>query len=219
MQQSPSEIRNPTAEVVIPAVATRGALLRHTFAHWVSTIIHPLLFPLVTLIVVALSITHNLGETLLLALLSVALTSLPVAAVVWVQVKRGKWTDLDVSQRRQRYTLYPFTFGCLGLLIYLYYRLGAPSFAVRSALGLLLANIVDGGINLFWKVSAHATTAAVCAALLWQLLPGAWGPFAAAGAALVGWSRVELQRHTPGQVLAGWFVGASSAVVALHLFA
>ncbi len=198
-----------------PPRATR----RHEIAHIVSIVIHPLLFPLLTLIVVGLSITHDIVKTTVLAVLSVAVTSVPVALVVWVQVKRGAWSDLDVSHRRQRFLLYPFTLACLGLLAVIYAKIGVPAQAIRSVIGLLLASFIDGAINLYWKVSAHATTAAACAALLWQLVPGTfWGPTAAAGAALVGWSRVELGRHTKGQVIAGWFVGAGTALVALNLF-
>jgi membrane-associated phospholipid phosphatase len=197
---------------------TRLAALRHEFAALVSAIIHPILFPLVTLIVVSLMATHDVGKTLLYAGLAVALTALPVALIVFVQVRRGRWTDLDVSQRKQRYSLYPLTLVCLGVLAYLYYRLQAPREAVVSVVSLLLANVVDGIINLYWKISAHATTAAACASLLWQLTPGhTWGPPAAAGAALVGWSRVELGRHTTWQVIMGWLVGASSAVLAVKL--
>ena len=223
----PEDTHGLMAQVVIPPM-TRFAAARRDVANLVSAIIHPLLFPLVTIIVVGFTIAHSvlgysvsqsIANTALLAVISVVIASLPVAMVVWVQVKRGKWTDLDVSKRQQRYALYPFTLGCLGLLAYVYYRLGAPNFAVRSVLSILIANVIDGVVNLFWKISAHATTAAACAALLWQILPGsAWGPSAAAGAALVGWSRVELARHTRGQVIAGWFVGASSAVLALNAF-
>ncbi len=62
-------------------------------------------------------------------------------------------------------------------------------------------------------MSAHATGAAACAALLW-LIPY-WGVPASIAALLVGWSRVELGRHTRGQVLLGWGVGIASTAVAL----
>ena len=191
----------------------RGAVLRHDVAAVVSAIIHPIVFPLVTILVVGMVVTkNNLALTLFYALLAVMLTAVPVSLVVYVQVKRGKWSDFDVSQRKQRYTLYPLTLLCLCLLSYVYYRIHARMEAVQAVLSLLLANIINGFINLYWKVSAHATTAAACAALLWQFAP-TWGPPAAAGAVLVGWSRVELKRHTAGQVLVGWLVGASSALL------
>ena len=210
----PNEIRTEAAVMPTP----RLAALRHTIASLVSAIIHPLVFPLVTVVVLSYAYTHSIGNTIVFTLVALALTALPVALVVLVQVRRGKWTDLDVSVRNQRYALYPFTLACLGLLAYVYYRLQAPREAIVSVLALVGANIVNGLINLIWKISAHATTAAACASLLWLLSPGhTWGPPAAAGAALVGWSRVELGRHTKGQVFAGWLVGIGSSVLAVRI--
>jgi membrane-associated phospholipid phosphatase len=200
----------------IPPAQAEG--FRHRFASLVSAVIHPLVFPLVTVVVLSYAYTHSIADTFVYSVVAVALTALPVALVVFVQVKRGKWTDFDVSVRRQRYTLYPFTLACLGVLVYVYYRLQAPREAVVSVLSLVAANLVNALINLKWKISAHATTAAACASLLWQLTPNhTWGPPAAAGAALVGWSRVELRRHTAGQVLAGWLVGVGSSVLAVRI--
>lgn len=211
----------PTKEVHAdsPVLAERGrmAIVRHDVASVVSTIIHPLLFPMLVLIVLSMAFTNgSVSRTLLYLIVAVGLTALPVAAVVWIQVKRGKWSDLDVSKRTQRYTLYPLTLACLGVLMYVFYRLHAPRQNIVAVVSLAAANVVNGIINLFWKISAHATTAAMCAVLLWQLTPS-WGPPAAAGAALVGWSRVELKRHTAGQVLAGWGVGLTSAILAVHV--
>src|SRR5579875_3371729 len=205
------------AEAVIPT--SRIAMLRRDFASVVSSVIHPLVFPLHTLVVIGMTYTHgNIGKTATYAVLAVVLTAVPVALVVYVQVKRGVWSDLDVSQRKQRYALYPLTLLCLGLLTLVYAWLHAPVQAVVAVITLAAANIINGIINLFWKISAHATTAAMCASLLWQLSSGhVWGPPAAAGAALVGWSRVELKRHTPGQVLAGWVVGTATALLAVRI--
>lgn len=211
MSSPPDKIETPLA--ALPR--GRVALVRHDIASVISAVIHPIVFPLVTVIVIGLAATqNNIMATALYAIFAVLLTALPVALVVYVQVKRGKWSDLDVSQRTQRYTLYPLTLVCLGLLAYLYWRIHAPVAAIKSVFTLVLANVINGIINLYWKVSAHATTAAACSTLLWQYSVGhTWGPPATIGAVLVGWSRVELKRHTTGQVLVGWLVGASSALL------
>jgi len=67
---------------------------RHVFARWVSAIIHPIAFPLLTLGVVTYIATASFVETSRWLLLAVALTSLPVAVLVGIQVLRGRWTDL-----------------------------------------------------------------------------------------------------------------------------
>ena len=190
---------------------------RQVIARWVSAIIHPIAFPLLTLGVVTYLATASFAQTSRWLLLAIVLTSLPVAVLVGVQVLRGRWTDLDVSVRRQRYALYPFGLACLLALIVIYAHFGAPAVAIRTMGAFAIANTVDAFINFFYKVSAHATGAAACAAMLWLGATPIWGIVASCAALLVGWSRVELGRHTRGQVLLGWGVGVASAALAFAL--
>jgi membrane-associated phospholipid phosphatase len=191
--------------------------LRRAVARWISIIVHPIAFPLLTLAVIVWTTTQSARTASRWVLIAVALTSVPVAALVALQVLRGRWTDLDVSVRKQRYALYPFGLACMLLLLVVFVWLDAPRVAVRAATAWSLSNIADGLINLFYKVSAHATGAAVCAALLVVDATPVWGVVGVCAALAVGWSRVELGRHTPGQVLLGWGVGVASTALALTL--
>jgi membrane-associated phospholipid phosphatase len=190
---------------------------RYALARWVSLIVHPIVFPIATLAALLYSATHSMRQTTQWLLLALVLTSLPITALVVYQVARGHWSDLDVSVRRQRYLLYPFGLVCLGSLALVYHWLHAPAIAVSAALASSLANLVNGVINFSYKVSAHATSAAACAALLLHVVPVVGVP-AAVAALLVGWARVELGRHTPGQVLLGMGVGVGSVVATLTIF-
>ena len=190
---------------------------RQVLAGLVSAIIHPVVFPLLTLAVITYTRTYSYHAVLLVCLLAAVLTAAPVAALVAFQVARGRWTDLDVSVRQQRYALYPIGLLCALLMIGGLALVGAPRETIAAALALALANAIDGVINYAYKVSAHATAAAACATLLWLFVPG-WGAPAALAAALVGWSRVELGRHTTGQVLLGWLVGVVGALAVQVVF-
>lgn len=185
--------------------------LRQTLAAAVSAIVHPVAFPLLALATITYSQTSSMREALIVCLIALVTTTAPVAGLVAYQVARGHWTDLDVSVREQRYKLYPVGLLFSLLLTGIYVWMGAPRVSIAAALATTLANGIDGVINYAYKVSAHATAAAGSAALLWLFAPG-WGIPAAIAAALVGWSRVELGRHTTGQVILGWLVGLSSAV-------
>ena len=191
---------------------------RQSLAAAVSTIVHPVAFPLLTLAAITFLQTSSLRETVNVCLIALGLTTAPIAALVTFQVARGHWTDLDVSVREQRYKLYPISLIFALVLIGVYVWLGAPYGAIAAALALALAHSINGVINYTYKVSAHASTAAGCAALLWLFVPG-WGVPAAIAAVAVGWSRVELGRHTTGQVLLGWVVGLGSALAVGFFFA
>jgi membrane-associated phospholipid phosphatase len=190
---------------------------RQALAQAISVIVHPVAFPLLTLAAIAFTETGSFRSSLIVCLIALALTTAPVAALVAFQVARGHWTDLDVSVRQQRYALYPIGLACALLMVAALAYVSAPRGAIAAAIAMTLANAVDGVINFAYKVSAHATAAATCAALLWIFVPG-WGAPAALAAALVGWSRVELGRHTTGQVLLGWLVGVGSALAVQLLF-
>lgn len=195
------------------------ATAREELARIISTVVHPVLFPLVALgLTLYVRSDDSVGETARDLGLALALTTLPIAVLVGVQVLRGKWTDLDVSVRRQRYALYPFGIACMAALAVTYARLNAPQVAVQSAVALVLANVVNGLVNFVYKVSAHATGAAASATLLWLALPYlSLAVVASIAALLVGWSRVALHRHTRGQVLLGWAVGVASMVAAIRV--
>ncbi|MBF6591986.1 MAG: phosphatase PAP2 family protein [Ktedonobacterales bacterium] len=191
---------------------------RTAIARWISIIIHPVAFPLFTLGI--LTYTADPAHAPLSAarwvVIALLLTTVPVSLLVGYQVLRGHWSDLDVSVRRQRYILYPFGLVCMIALSVVFIALGAPRIAVGAAIAIAIANIANGLINFFYKVSAHAAGAAMCAALLWAGAPD-WAAPATLAAALVGWSRVALGRHTTGQVLLGWAVGVASVAVVLLL--
>jgi membrane-associated phospholipid phosphatase len=185
---------------------------RRAVARWISIIVHPIVYPLVTLAILTYAATNgNLGLSFRFLLLALALTSLPVTLLVGYQVARGHWTDLDVSVRKQRYFLYPFGLAGLILLAIAFKWLSAPAVTVKAAVAFVVANLADGAINFWYKVSAHATSAAVCATLLTIVTPALAVPSILAAVA-VAWSRVELGRHTIGQVILGAGVGVASVV-------
>ena len=191
---------------------------RSETARLISVIVHPIAFPLLALGIAVYVATGSLFDTLRYVLLASMLTTVPISILVGIQVLRHKWSDLDVSVRRQRYALYPFGIACMLALALAFARVGAPPVAVRSALALVLANIVNGLINFVYKVSAHSTGSAASATLLWIAAPF-FGVvlLATLGAAMVGWARVELKRHTAGQVVLGWSVGIVSMIVAQRM--
>ncbi len=197
---------------------TERPSIRAEVARWVSIIVHPILFPLLALGLALYLATDSVAATLGWIVMALALTSLPITLLVGFQVIRRKWSDLDVSVRRQRYALYPFGIACMLVLTLSYAHFDAPAVAIRSGYALVIANVVDGIVNLFYKVSAHATGAAASSALVWFATPFVvLAIVASAATLLVGWSRVELKRHTRGQVLLGWLVGVSAMILAFHL--
>ena len=147
---------------------------------------------------------------LLFGVLAVLISILPPYAFVLRGVRRGRFTDHHLGDRRQR--LLPI---CLALLAAV---AGLVALALAGAPRLLLfgiettgAGLVAGGvITRFWKLSGH-TTAAAAVLVVCAGVGHGWPLLAAPALVLVGWARVRLHDHTVAQVIAGAAVGALTA--------
>lgn len=167
---------------------------------------HP--FVLIPLTVAAA--TRNLFWTAVIA----ASTTVPLLIVVFRNVRRGVWSDFDVSRRDQRSGLYvagiPLLLGTAILL----YALGASPRLLRAvaAGGLMLLSGMLG--NRYLKISMHMMVGAFCAVTIGRLYP--WSaagtfPFLAA----LAWSRRRLDRHTWPEIAAGSLIGIAAGLFAI----
>ncbi len=125
---------------------------------------------------------------------------LPVISwLVW-NVKTGRYTNMDVSNRIQRKTLYIFIAVCVvAYLAFHYFKNGSLDFVMLFILILLFAMQIS---NYFIKSSMHTAFNIFVAALFFSL--NTFMGFVWLGiAALVGITRIILKRHTPREVLMG----------------
>lgn len=143
-----------------------------------------------------------------------ACTILPLFAIVLRNVRRGIWSDHDVSRREQRGGLYRVALPLVAFSAVLLYFLDAGPRMMRSfgAAALMLLLGVLG--NRFLKISMHMMTAAFCGVMIAWLYPVATFaivPFVAA----IAWSRRKLERHTWAEVGVGLAIGAGAALLAV----
>jgi membrane-associated phospholipid phosphatase len=144
--------------------------------------------------------------------LTVLLQVLPPLMFYLVQLRRGVFSDVDVSVREERNQLYLFSSASVLVSIAVLVAMGVPRPLLALAVGTLALGVVCGIVNLFWKISMHAagmgSLATVALLYVGPLGLALWGL-----AAAVGWARVRTRNHTPLQVLAGFV--ASTATLAL----
>ncbi|MDQ3280396.1 MAG: hypothetical protein M3Q69_03185 [Acidobacteriota bacterium] len=140
-----------------------------------------------------------------------ASTTLPMLAIIARKVRRGAWSDFDVSRREQRPALYyaaaPLLLACAGLL----YWFGAAPRLMRSLAAGMIMFAVGLLANRFLKVSMHAMFAAFCGVTLVHDFPRALVAVVAIALA-IAWSRLHLERHTMMEVLVGALVGGAAGV-------
>ncbi|WP_294233296.1 phosphatase PAP2 family protein [uncultured Chryseobacterium sp.] len=137
----------------------------------------------------------------------------PVMAwLVW-NVKTGRYTNMDVSNRVQRKSLYIFIATCVVFYIaFNYFKNGYVDLVMLFILILLFALQIS---NFYIKSSMH-TAFNIFVAALFFALNNTMGIVWLAIAILVGVTRIILKRHTPKEVLMG--AGIAFTVSFLYLY-
>ncbi|MDR6457669.1 membrane-associated phospholipid phosphatase [Chryseobacterium vietnamense] len=182
--------------------------------HKISKVISDFFNPFVSLILffVYMSIReYSLKDSILYFLPVLLMIIIPV--VIWLvwNVKTGRYTNMDVSNRVQRKSLYIFIAVCvIAYLLFNYIRNGYIDLVMLFILVLLFALQIS---NLFIKSSMHTAFNVFVAALFfsfdWKMGLGWLGI-----AILVGITRIILKRHTIKEV----FMGAGIAFLVSFIY-
>ena len=170
----------------------------------VSTALHPLLLIPVTILL----LTHDLRVSGLIA----AVTVLPLLAITLRNVRRGAWSNFDVSDRSQRGGLYrsgvPLTLlGAAAL-----YSTNASPAVVRGALIAAAMLLVALLLSPFLKTSLHLLFASWSGILIIREFPLA-APLVLVAVLALAWSRLRLSRHTPAELLVGAIIGVGGGLL------
>ncbi|MDW9379550.1 phosphatase PAP2 family protein [Chryseobacterium sp. JV558] len=182
--------------------------------HKISKVISDFFNPLVSLILffIYMSIReYTLKDSMMYFIPILAMIIIPV--VIWLvwNVKTGRYTNMDVSNRVQRKTLYIFIAACvIAYLLFNYIRNGSVDLVMLFILILLFALQIS---NLFIKSSMHTAFNIFVAALFFSL-DWKMGLLWLGIAALVGITRVILKRHTVKEV----FMGAGIAFMVSFIY-
>jgi membrane-associated phospholipid phosphatase len=178
-----------------------------------SQIFHPILLNIASFLIVGYASLATLASGLRWAGICILTLILPPTAFYYTRLRQGVYSDEDISVREQRNELYLFGFTWVLIATAGLGLVGAPRPFLALMISALTLGLIGGFVNLFWKISAHATAIASVATIgliYWRPLGIAlW-----ACAVLVGWARVRTNNHTPLQVLAG-FVSAAAVILAV----
>ena len=181
------------------------------FARWVSWIGHPLVFiSLSVAIIIVLRLASRAGLALFLTLLATLI--LPMALLLFLGTRSGRWSDTDVSIRAERVRFYPCAIPISAMAVIALWLLRAPALALRGAVVTLFLLVMAALINFRIKLSLHALFAFYSAIILFVVHPVV-GAIAFALAFLVFWSRLYLGRHDLLETLVGASLGLLGGLV------
>lgn len=184
-----------------------------TTARWLSIVFHP--FVMIGMMVgTAAASRQTAGEAARSVGIVAVFTIVPLAALMWRQVRRGDWENADASNRSERPMLYLVGgIAVVALLAYLLV-LRPQSFMVRGVVATLGMLAVCGVATRWIKVSLHMSFAALAATAL-ALMRAPLGYALLAVLPAIVWSRLALGRHTPLEVAIGTIIGAGTGL-AIH---
>jgi hypothetical protein len=182
-------------------------------ARIVSVIGHPFALLSMTVLIVALHRTHPV-RALTIGGITVLSVVTPLLFIIRRQVSAGKWSDHDVSDASERRSFYPVAITINTLSTLIFYLFDFPHGLIVGMLISLLILLAAMLVNRWSKISLHQIFAVYFAVSLFAVSYWSGAVFLLMAAA-VGWSRIELKRHSLAQVLTGAFLGAIAGILLL----
>ena len=144
------------------------------------------------------------GEAWLFIGKAVLIFAVPILGYIYYNVKKGKFTNMDVSNRKQRNSLYYYIIALLLLFIVVNLITGKTIPAAFYYLTGLLCVMM---LSNFWiKSSMHTALNFFVAALFYQLSP-TLGFVWAGLTVIIAITRLILKRHTLSEVFSGAVIG------------
>ena len=192
-----------------PAIETSSKThrkpLRILFARQVSNMFAPFTISIPAVLLVAFYDAKNVVSALFYTCVTLFFLSFGPMLYIIIGVRLGKFSDVDVSRRKER--IGPFLFGLASVVAGLItlVLINAPKNLQTLLILTAVSCIVMMFITLWWKISIHASSMASTVTFLTALYGVIVLP-AFLLVILVSWSRVVLRRHTVAQVVAGALV-------------
>ena len=191
--------------------------MRKRIASLTSVILHPILLMLVMLFLLSFVSAPSTLDAIRWALISVALSILPVMLSLVYLVRSGRLDSFFTIVRRQRTKVYLLAgvYAIVGCVILSY--LGAPSILLAAFATGISTTLIFMFINLRWKISLHTALVGASVTVL-VILYGWLALVTAALVPLTVWSRIELNHHSLAQATTGALLASLIAVTVFYPF-
>lgn len=183
-------------------------------ARWVSIVAHP--FVMVALLVAVAARRQTSGNAVQSVLLVVIAVVVPIAVLMFRQVRRGRWSDVDASKPSERPVLFLVALAGLSAAL-LWLLINDPqSFLVRAVIVVAAFLLLAALLTRWVKLSLHVAFAALSATTL-CLLGSAVGYALVVVVPAVFWSRIALARHRVPELLIGLVLGIFTGIVLVRI--
>jgi membrane-associated phospholipid phosphatase len=182
----------------------------------ISILFHPLFIPTYGILLLYTTTRFHLVPILpkfVVATTIFCCTAIIPALIIFLFMKLGKVTSLNMDKRQERTRPYIYSIASYLICAYYVWRVNMPFWFVMMILGAAGAILSLMLVNLRWKMSAHLSAmGGLLAGILVVSFHYILNPYGLVigvlfATAAVGSSRVILNAHTPEQTLVGFFNG------------
>ena len=175
------------------------------FARIISFISNPVLLSIPFSYALVFKSREDFLYALAWTFVSILFASL-VGVFVVLAVRKGGFSDFDISKRQERTPIFIFT-GLLSILYFLIvFLLNGPKVLLIALGALLFGVIIADIINRKIKASIHLAVFSSFSVIMGILYGGIFWALLLI-AQLVAWSRVKLKKHEPLETIVGGLVG------------
>lgn len=182
-------------------------------ANLISIICHPLLtIPLFVLI--ASSAFGDFKSAALVSFLIIGCIFLPSTIMIFIRTRRGSYTNFDISDMKQRNSLFIFALPLIIAISIILYETGQPRIFYLSVFFAFLLMFISQIVNFYIKSSLHVSLNIFLSSLV-GMMNIRFGVFVFLLTGLIGWSRLTLGRHTLKEIITGAGIGVSISLVML----
>lgn len=191
--------------------------IKERFAFFISAIFTPPLVVALAILAIAFYYSDRYELFWLWAAAGILLLIGPASIYVYVAYKKGKVSDINMSEREER--LRPLIISLIGAVIVMWVLMdrNAPKPLILLGMTLVSELVVIIFVTTFWKISLHALAYSSAVTLLAYL----FNPLAVVLYIFlvpIGWARIYRKRHSLLQVIVGSIVGLIIVLAIFMLF-
>ena len=193
-------------------------------ARVLSAVFNPFYLPTVGLIVLFtlsyLSLLPLSYKMVVLGLVYI-FTVLTPTLLISLYRHHQRWTLIELGQRERRMVPYVISILCYFVCVYIMESMHIPHFMSSILVVALMIQIICSIVKVWWKISTHTAAIGGVAgslvpyAIAFSFNPLWWLCLVLLLAGAVGTARIILRQHSLSQVVAGFLVGVSCAILVI----
>lgn len=190
----------------------------HILAYGYSILLYPLFVPTYIMAFYCYVFDHTVMPLLpgyyAIAIGGTTLFTCLIPLMLLISLKlRGKITDLDVSNRKDRFLPYLYAITSYCCWAFFLYKIKMPNFVLASVITTIVLLLIVTFITRYWKISAHLSSAGGALAMVMGIMLnlGLYSHSLLVVLLVLAWllmlSRIYLEAHTPLQTVCGFLLG------------